>query len=184
MKPVINFMMGLFFHRNQERWTAVANMRSNELAAEAGKNGPEEVDSESDGELDESKALRNCRQPPHLHKEKSPAYWRAVANKHVRTYISFVEEGKSDSAFVQQVCDSNVANIQPELSKNTVLLHCDTSLLGESPGPGCQPGLRAKKWKPVLRKNSFNFDTFFQRDSKNTVASLDSPLFPFNVFNI
>ena len=48
-------MMGLFFHRNQERWTAVANMRSNELAAEAGKNGPEEVDSESDGELDEPK---------------------------------------------------------------------------------------------------------------------------------
>lgn len=165
--------MVFFFRQNQERWTTVTNMRSNELAAEAAKDAPEEVDSDSDGEMDESKALRNCRQPPHLHKEKSPAYWRAVANKHVRTYINFIEEAKSDNAFVQQVSDSNIANIQPELSKNSVLLHCDTSLLGESPGPGCQPGLRAKKWKPALRKNNHRLNF-----SIKTILFFDSPLSP------
>ncbi|CAK8987498.1 unnamed protein product, partial [Durusdinium trenchii] len=81
-------------------------------------------------------------------REAGPA-WRAVANKSVRMYLTFVTEGKNDSQLQLQVSQWQAATgLQPEIGKKTILVHLDTALLGESSGPNCQPELRGKRWKP------------------------------------
>ena len=141
-------------------------MRANELAADAAKDGlPEDVeDTKDEGAADDGSKLKSFRQAPHLHAFESPQYWRAVANKHVRTYLTFVEEGRSDSAFQLQGSQSPIANLSAEYGKSCILVHVDGGLLGEAPGPHCQQGLR-RRWKPVTRSNLEIIRFFFCQSS-------------------
>ena len=138
-------------------------MRANELAADAAKDGlPEDdADTEDEGAADDGSKLKSFRQAPHLHAFKSPQYWRAVANKHVRTYLTFVEEGRSDSAFQLQVSQSPIANLSAEYGKSCILVHVDGGLLGEAPGPSLStrpsPSMEASDSVQLGNNNTFLF---------------------------
>ena len=131
-----------------ERWQQVTAMRQNELAQEQASNEP--MDSEAEETQDEEALLTEARKAPNTLKHGSPSYWRAVANKSVRMYLTFVTEGKNDSQLQLQVSQWQAATaLQPEIGKKTILVHLDTALLGESSGPHCQAELRGKRWKPA-----------------------------------
>jgi hypothetical protein len=131
-----------------ERWQQVTAMRQNELAQEQASNEP--MDSEAEETQDEEALLTEARKAPNTLKQGSPSYWRAVANKSVRMYLTFVTEGKNDSQLQLQVSQWQAATaLQPEIGKKTILVHLDTALLGESSGPHCQAELRGKRWKPA-----------------------------------
>lgn len=131
-----------------ERWQQVVATRQNELAQDQAKmETSKDIDEESQ---DEEALLNQARKAPNTLKQGSPSYWRAVANKSVRMYLTFVTEGKNDSQLQLQVSQWQAATgLQPEIGKKTILMHLDTALLGESSGPYCQPELRGKRWKPV-----------------------------------
>ena len=110
----------------------------------------DKVNSEGEESQDEDRLLTEARKAPNTQKQGSPGYWRAVANKSVRTYLTFATEGKNDSQLQLQVSQWQAATgLQPEIGKKTILVHLDTALLGESSGHHCQADLRGKRWKPA-----------------------------------
>ena len=145
-----------------ERWQQVIAMRQNELAQNQAK---EAELSDGEDSQDEEALLTEARKAPNTLKQGSPSYWRAVANKSVRMYLTFVTEGKNDSQLQLQVSQWQAATgLQPEIGKKTLLVHLDTALLGESSGPHCQAELRGKRWKPAAWLNFF-WDIFSVKES-------------------
>ena len=144
-----------------ERWQQVVAMRQNEIAQEqAMVTG---IEDEAEESHDDEAALAEARKAPNTLQQGSPSYWRAVANKSVRMYLTFVTEGKNDSQLQLQVSQWQAATgLQPEIGKKTILVHLDTALLGESSGPHCQPELRGKRWKPVPCLKYFFPSHFFE----------------------
>ena len=143
-----------------ERWQQVVAMRKNEIAEQQVQQQKleEGMDSEDNGSDDEA-LLRQARKAPNTLTEGSPMYWRAVANKCVRMYLTFCTEGKTDTQLQLQVSQWQTATgLQPEVGKKTMLVHLDTSLLGESSGPHCQPDLRGKRWKPATWLHHLNIN--------------------------
>ena len=142
-----------------ERWQHVKDTRQNEIVQETATDNADAEVEEQGGDEGDDGFLALAHKQPHLLEHKSPLYWRSVANKNVRMYLTFVTEGKTDQNLVQQVEQSPIASMTPELGKTSVLVHLDTSLLGEGPGPDCQNGLRHKKWK--VDTWSWIFNVFF-----------------------
>ena len=150
-----------------ERWQQVIAMRQNELAQNQAK---EAELSDGEDSQDEEALLTEARKAPNTLKQGSPSYWRAVANKSVRMYLTFVTEGKNDSQLQLQVSQWQAATgLQPEIGKKTLLVHLDTALLGESSGPHCQAELRGKRWKPAAWLNFF-WDIFFSQRVHTAVS--------------
>ena len=135
-----------------EAWNRVVNLRENELAEE--KAALQALDGKAD-ENEEEEAGAEGQTPDHLLKlarkmpntlpKHSPQYWRAVANQTVRMYVEFVTEPTNTSGVTTMVEKLQLPS--PEVGKTCTLVHIDTSLLGESVGPGSQENLR-KVWKP------------------------------------
>ena len=127
----------------KDDWDAVKALRANELDEEkaAEKNlGKEDEDDEelNDGNLGRAEAdalaLKRARVNPQHCKLYSPAYWRSVANQTVRSYLQIIAEPTTPAGIVRAVEQANVA--VTEFGKNSTLVICDSSLLGESHGPG------------------------------------------------
>ena len=149
-----------------ERWQQVVAMRQNEIAQEQAAVATGNDDDEAEESHGEEAALAEARKAPNTLQQGSPSYWRAVANKSVRMYLTFATEGKNDSQLQLQVSQWQAATgLQPEIGKKTILVHLDTALLGESSGPHCQPELRGKRWKPVPCLKYFFQVTFFLKRS-------------------
>ena len=68
-----------------------------------------------------------------------------LQNQTVRMYVEFVTEPTNTSGVTTMVEKLQLPS--PEVGKTCTLVHIDTSLLGESVGPGSQETLR-KVWKP------------------------------------
>ena len=147
----------------KEDWEAVRALRANELdedkAAEKKLCNEDEDDEElNDGNLARAEAdalaLKRARVNPQHCKLYAPAYWRSVANQTVRSYVQIVSEPTTPAGIVRAVEQANVA--ATEFGKNSTLVICDSSLLGESHDPGQHPGLRKKflpeSWQHCLRK--------------------------------
>ena len=148
-----------------ERWQQVLSMRQNELAQDQAAMAT--GNSEAEESHDEDAALTEARKAPNTLKQGSPSYWRAVANKSVRMYLTFVTEGRNDSQLQLHVSQWQAATgLEPEIGKKTIMVHLDTALLGESSGPHCEAELRGKRWKPAPWLNIFfkveamKFDSF------------------------
>ena len=134
-----------------EAWSRVVNLRENELAEEKaglqaleGKAEEDEEEGGAEGQTPD-RLLKLARQTPNTLPKHSPQYWRAVANQTVRMYVEFVTEPTSAANVTAMVEKLQLPT--PETGKNCTLVHLDTSLLGESVGPGSQENLR-KVWKP------------------------------------
>lgn len=133
----------------QEAWKRVTNSRENELAEERALLQKE---SRSDGEEEDpaeaashETMLKQARKTPNSMPQGSPQYWRAIANQTVRMYCTFLTEGNTAASVTSSL---EQLNLTPgEVGKSAILVHLDTSLLGESVGPSCQEGLR-KCWRP------------------------------------
>eukprot|EP00438_Fugacium_kawagutii_P027535 Skav207801 [mRNA] locus=scaffold710:615679:618168:+ [translate_table: standard] len=142
----------------QEVWKHVCNLRDNELAEEKAllksldeKDAEEEVEDDP-GAQGHEHLLKMVRKTPNTLPQGSPQYWKAVANQTVRMYVTFLQEASSPANMVTAVEQLNLA--AGEIGKTCTLVHLDTSLLGESLGPGSQEGLR-KAWRAdelVLQK--------------------------------
>ena len=134
----------------QDAWKHVCSMRANELAEEkallAKTEGSDEDDEEAslNAGADTEQLLKMARKQPNTLAHGSEAYWRSVANSTVRMYCSFAREGDK-SAIMNVVGGAQLE--MGEVGKSALLVHLDTSLLGESQGPGQQERLR-RNWKP------------------------------------
>ncbi len=134
----------------QDAWKHVCSMRSNELAEEkmqASKmegSDEDEEDASGNAGADTEQLLKMARKQPNTLAHGSDAYWRAVANTTVRMYCSFASEG--DKSSILNVVGGAQLEMG-EVGKSALLVHLDTSLLGESQGPGQQERLR-RNWKP------------------------------------
>lgn len=135
----------------QDAWKHVCSMRANELAEEkalVAKTEGSDEDDEEDASLnagaDTEQLLKMARKQPNTLAHGSEAYWRSVANSTVRMYCSFAAEGDK-SAIMNVVGGAQLE--MGEVGKSALLVHLDTSLLGESQGPGQQERLR-RNWKP------------------------------------
>lgn len=159
-----------------ERWQQVVAMRQNEVAQEQAAVATGNDDDEAEESHGEEAALAEARKAPNTLQQGSPSYWRAVANKSVRMYLTFATEGKNDSQLQLQVSQWQAATgLQPEIGKKTILVHLDTALLGESSGPHCQPELRGKRWKPVpCLKYVFSSHFFFEAITFDSLFSFHS----------
>lgn len=134
----------------QEAWKQVVATRENELAEEkaALQTLAENSDDDTasvDGMACPDRQLKMARQTPNTLPENSPAYWKAVANQTVRMYADIGIEGNSSATVVNMVEKAGLP--AGEVGKSVILVHLDTSLLGESTGPHAQDGLR-KVWRP------------------------------------
>jgi len=132
----------------QEAWKRVTNARENELAEEKVQlqkesKSEEEEDGPDTGSHDN--LLQLARKTPNTLPQGSPQYWRAIANQTVRMYCSFLTEGSTPAGVVSSIEQLNLPS--GEVGKSAILVHMDTSLLGETTGPSCQEGLR-KNWRP------------------------------------
>ena len=131
----------------QEIWKRVTEVRENELADERAllQGITSDQEDEEDSGTHEG-LLKMARKTPHSLPQGTPQYWKAVANQTVRMYCSWVVEGNASAASL--VTSIEQLNLPAgEIGKSVVLVHLDTSLLGESTGPHCQEGLR-KVWRP------------------------------------
>ena len=122
----------------QEKWKKIENQLSNEAAerealAKAGQ-------AASDGEDEPEEVV--MRKAPNAFALHSPAYWRAVANATVRTYISLTPEPRTQEAVTTAIAQGNLKNIHGNPGESSVITLLDLELLGEAQGPGCQAGLR------------------------------------------
>ena len=139
----------------QEAWKDVISGRENELAEEkAALQALDGAKSEDSSEVEDcpEHLLKQARKTPNSLPQNSPAYWKAVANQTVRMYCNIVVEAASSASVVSTVEKAELP--VGEVGKACVLVHLDTSLLGEGTGPGAQEGLR-KVWRPdeaVLNK--------------------------------
>ena len=134
----------------QEAWKQVVATRENELAEEkaALQTLAENSDDDTasvDGMACPDRQLKMARQTPNTLPENSPAYWQAAANQTVRMYADIEIEGNSSATVVNMVEKAGLP--AGEVGKSVILVHLDTSLLGESTGPHAQDGLR-KVWRP------------------------------------
>lgn len=133
----------------QEAWKEVISGRENELAEEkAALQALEGAKSEDNSEVEENcpeHLLKQARKTPNSLPQNSPMYWKAVANQTVRMYCNIVVEAASSASVVATVEKGELP--VGEVGKACVLVHLDTSLLGEGLGPGAQDGLR-KVWRP------------------------------------
>ena len=102
-----------------------------------------------DAELADSAELLNMRKAPTTFTQGSNAYWRAVANQVTRTYCSIQVEPKSLDGVASAVQQSTAKDIRGVVGENSVLIHLDVDLLGETIGPNCQESLR-KKFQPDI----------------------------------
>lgn len=134
-----------------EAWSRVVNLRENELAEEKaalsaleGKPEEDEEDIGSEGQTP-AQLLKLARKMPNTLPKHSPEFFRAIANQTVRMYVEFVVE--PTSTFAVTAMAEKLQLPSPEVGKTCTLVHIDTSLLGESVGPGCHENLR-KVWKP------------------------------------
>ena len=132
----------------QEAWKRVTNSRENEIAEEKALLQKETIveDEEEEGEAGGHESLlKHARKTPNTLPQGSPQYWRAIANQTVGMYCTFLTEGNTAASVISSL---QQLNLPPgEVGKSAVLVHMDTSLLGESVGPCCQEGLR-KAWRP------------------------------------
>ena len=114
------------------------------------------VDDEESGSGGEEAAetVASLRKPPTAYAQGSKAYWRAVANQIVRTYITVAVEGKSLDGIASAVQNSPLRDMRGTLGESSIIIHMDVDLLGETYGPNCQENLR-KRFQPevgLLRK--------------------------------
>ena len=133
----------------QELWKEVCNLRDNELAEEkaslkAVAEKTDEEEEEDPGAQSHEQLLKMVRKTPNTLPQGTPQYWKAVANQTVRMYVTFLQEGSTPANMITAVEQLNLP--LGEVGKTSTLVHLDTSLLGESTGPGCQEGLR-KVWR-------------------------------------
>ena len=123
-----------------ELWQAIDNQLKNEEAerkAMLAAGQPEEDE-------DEGENVTVIRKSPQSFAAGSPAYWKAVANQTVRTYVTLTVEPKTQDAVTASVRSGPVKTdaCQGDQGKNSVLTFLDVDLLGESQGCGQQPLLR------------------------------------------
>lgn len=105
-------------------------------------------------ETAEEEILQTVRKAPTNFALHSAAYWRAVANQCVRTYVTLIPEPKTTDAVVRAITQSSLKDIAGTPGESCVLTFLDLDCLGESQGPGAQALLR-KKFTPdgnLLRK--------------------------------
>jgi hypothetical protein len=131
-----------------EAWKRVTNARENELAEEKAlleKEAGSKSDDEEEQDGSHADLLKQARKTPNTLPQGSPQYWRAIANQTVRMYCTFLTENNTAANVVSTLekLDLPVG----EVGKSAILVHLDTSLLGESTGPSCQEALR-KNWRP------------------------------------
>ena len=133
----------------QESWKLVVSMRENELAEEkAALQAMEGAKSEDDSALEDNgpeHLLQQARKTPNSLPHGSPSFWKAVSNQTVRMYTNIVVEAANSASLVASVEKEGLP--VGEVGKACILVHLDTSLLGEGTGPGAQEGLR-KVWRP------------------------------------
>ena len=122
----------------KDAWSKVVNA----LAKEAEERKAAEPKAEEGSE--EEEPLANARKPPTTFPLHSPAYWKAVANQCVRTYVTLVPEPKTTDGVIIAVSQSCLKDIQGTQGQDCVLTFLDLDHLGESQGPGAQPLLRKK----------------------------------------
>lgn len=91
---------------------------------------------------DEGKNVTVIRKSPQSFAAGSPAYWKAVANQTVRTYVTLTVEPNTQDAVTAAVRSGPVKTdaLQGDQGKTSVLTFLDADLLGESQGCGQQPG--------------------------------------------
>ena len=134
----------------QDAWKQICNLRENELAEEKAALKSMEDKSEEEAEDDPAtqgheSLLKMVRKTPNTLPQGSPQYWKSVANQTVGMYVTFVQESNTPA---MQITALEQLHLSPgEVGKSCALVHLDTSLLGESTGPGAQEGLR-KVWRP------------------------------------
>eukprot|EP00435_Cladocopium_sp_Y103_P050067 s89_g15.t1 len=132
-------------HENvQEKWKKVEAQLANEAAEREAKLKGAKSDESSEPE-EETVVIRKSPNAFALH---SPAYWRAVANATVRTYISLSQEPKTLDALSSAIAQSNLKNIKGNAGENSVITMLDVDCLGESMGPACQHALRKQFQAP------------------------------------
>ena len=132
----------------KDAWSKVVTA----LAKEAEERKAAEPKAE-EGSGEETELLADARKPPTTFALHSPAYWKAVANQCVRTYITLLPEPKTTDGVVSAVSQSCLKDIQGTQGQDCVLTFLDLDHLGESQGPGAQP----------LRRKKFTADTQLMR---------------------
>eukprot|EP00435_Cladocopium_sp_Y103_P020629 s1684_g5.t1 len=150
-------------HENiREKWKKVEDQFSNEAvekealakAAKAASDGEEEP---------EEVVIRKAPSSFALH---SPAYWRAVANATVRTYIALTPEPRTQEAVTTAIAQGNLKGIQGNAGETSVITLLDLELLGEAQGPGCQPGLRKQFSAPAPLLSRLIYGSMVARGSQ------------------
>ena len=139
----------------KEAWQAVAHLLSNEEVERKAAAAALKGDADGEDEVDENSEVSLLRQPPSNFVEKSEAFWKAVANTTVRTFIIIIVEPKSPegvkSALEQAAAIKDVKGL---MGQTSVITYVDLDTLGESQGPNAQKMLR-KRYNPspaLLRK--------------------------------
>lgn len=126
-----------------------ADTLANEEAERKVAAGIVESSEPEDAEMADSAELLNMRKAPASFTQGSSAYWRAVANQVTRTYCTIQVEPKSLDAVASAVQQCTAKDIRGVVGENSVLIHVDVDLLGETIGPNCQELLR-KKFQPDI----------------------------------
>lgn len=122
----------------KEAWTNIQTALAKE--AEERKVGEPKAEEPSD----EDEPLAQARKAPTTFALHSPAYWKAVANQCVRTYITLIPEPKTIDGVVSAISQCCLKDIAGTAGEDCVLTFLDLDSLGESQGPGAQPYLRKK----------------------------------------
>ena len=139
----------------KEAWQAIEHLLSNEeVERKAAAAALTEV-AEGGDEIEENSVVSLLRQAPSNFVEKSEAFWKAVANTTVRTFITIIVEPKTPegvrSALEQAAAIKDVKGL---MGQTSVITYVDLDTLGESQGPNAQKMLR-KRFNPsptLLRK--------------------------------
>ena len=129
-----------------ERWSDITDAFANEKA-EAEARAAEMTKNSDEAEQEDvvTAELNKIRSAPTTFAENSPSYWKAVANRTVRTYVTLLPEGKTlqgMSSCISQV--SWLKNLNIEVGSASVMIYLDPDHLGETLGPLQQRNLRKR----------------------------------------
>ncbi|CAE7656878.1 unnamed protein product, partial [Symbiodinium necroappetens] len=127
----------LMLKKEKEERDAAEKLRKEEATA-AGEDGDRHDADET------TKAVNAARAAPTSLAKGTPAYWRAVANGTVRSYVTFAVEPKTQDQVATIVSQSSLKDLDLETGEKAVMVFLDVENLGESMGPNCQKFLRRK----------------------------------------
>ena len=85
-----------------------------------------------------TKAVNAARAAPTSLAKGTPAYWRAVANGTVRSYVTFAVEPKTRDQVATIVSQSALKDVDVETGEKAVMVFLDVENLGESMGPNAR----------------------------------------------